>query len=412
MICSKCNTHNDNASKFCKACGIKFIGLENPKSEELKNIVQKVDTSEKNRYCISCGTSIKSKIKYCPSCGSQQQNNGMHISEPGNANSSRIRLILLGITLFLLAIGGAYYKFKVPISNILINELSSAQPQINAQPNEVIIDGNNLGPSNSHSASVAQPHPQAESKLEEDLFEVNKQIGGCVQTIVMRTKKGYPHTDADKKFMLLIKPRMEKVINVLANCVDPNGNTIDSCAKQNLSKDDYNFNVGLFNVQDFLRRPQNPNEPNNYETAYESWCIGAFKTLAQSQQNTQAPVQAQPQQAPVAYIAELSCIFNGKPTNIAACFIDNSYQTTLELKNGDFYKMYQSYEVGNKVGYKDQSDSSYGRVVYIDLKNNFSIKTVNASSTFLLNLIVKDKNTGKIVFQKSASKYQTLYVYN
>jgi len=274
MICSKCNTHNDNASKFCKTCGTKFIGLENSKSDELKNIV----APAKNGYCISCGASIKSKIKYCPSCGSEQHNNVIHISEPGNTNSSRKRLILLGITLFLLAIGGAYYKFKVPVSNILINEISSAQPQINAQPNEVIIDGNNLGPSNSQSASVAQPHPQTESKLEKDLFEVNKQIGECVETILTRTKKGYPLNEADKKFLLLIEPRIKKVLDVMANCVNPNENTVISCVKQDLSKDDFNISVGLVNARVFLRRPQNPNESNNYETAYGAWCMSAFKT--------------------------------------------------------------------------------------------------------------------------------------
>jgi len=409
MICSKCNTHNDNASKFCKACGIKFIGHENSKSDELKNVVEKIGAPAKNSYCISCGASIKSKIKYCPSCGSEQHNNVTHTVEPRKTNSSRMGLNLPGIgLLLLLVIGGAYFILKAPISINQIREITSVQQAPLAK---------------------SEPPSQQESlmKSNDRVAAINDQQSSDAQQPVNQTQKSLISDDGYGMAMAHCFANMKGAASFFAARKDfTNANKalnsadffIDNGQKL-LGKQKFNEIWPKYHTKFVeLLTTDNPDIFEEIKLCKDIEIAGSAPPqvpVAQPQQKTQAPTQTQPQQAqqaPIAYIAELSCIFNGKPTNITPCFIDGSYQTTLELKNGDFYKMYQSYEVGNKVGYKDQSDSSYGRVVYIDLKNNFSIKTVNASSTFLLNLIVRDKNTGKIVFQKSASKYQTLYVNN
>lgn len=105
--------------------------------------------------------------------------------------------------------------------------------------------------------------------------------------------------------------------------------------------------------------------------------------------------------------ATFTCGMGGSHINIMACFVGGKYaaKTQLEIRNGQEYGMYQGWEL-NKVG----SETRNGFV--IPLRSNFSIVAQNSDDTLILNLVVKNTQTGNILFTKSASKYGVISVKN
>jgi len=104
------------------------------------------------------------------------------------------------------------------------------------------------------------------------------------------------------------------------------------------------------------------------------------------------------------YEAILSCEFSGNHTNLAACFSGGQYgaDTELELTNGSQYGMYKAYQL-----YQLGQETTQGLV--LSLKKNFNIKAQNSSSNLLLSLVIKERSSGRIIYQKSASKYGLVY---
>ena len=100
------------------------------------------------------------------------------------------------------------------------------------------------------------------------------------------------------------------------------------------------------------------------------------------------------QTANTSYIAEVTC---GKQA-LASCFSSQpnlpNVTTSLEVRSGQEYKLYQYQELMNK-----------GSKLTIPLKEHFSIRAQNTSNTWLLSIVIKDKTSGKILFQKSAGLY-------
>lgn len=103
------------------------------------------------------------------------------------------------------------------------------------------------------------------------------------------------------------------------------------------------------------------------------------------------------------YEAILSCGYNNNHINIAACFVPGKYgaETQLELKNGNFYKMYKSYQLR-------QAGKETRAGLVIPLRNTYQITAQNSSKNLLLSLKIKDKKTGRIIYQKSGAKYRVV----
>ena len=89
---------------------------------------------------------------------------------------------------------------------------------------------------------------------------------------------------------------------------------------------------------------------------------------------------------------------------MAACFSGGQYgaDTELELTNGSQYGMYKAYQL-----YQLGQETTQGLV--LSLKKNFNIKAQNSSSNLLLSLVIKERSSGRIIYQKSASKYGLVY---
>lgn len=130
------------------------------------------------------------------------------------------------------------------------------------------------------------------------------------------------------------------------------------------------------------------------------------------QQTPTAPVPRAPQVQQAAqpqssyYEAVLSCGMGGNNLNVLACFAKEGYgtDTELEIQNGGQYGMYKVYNISN-LGPEDQQG------LHIRLSPNFSIRAQNSHSQLILTLTIKDQN-GRVVFQKSASKYGVISVKN
>jgi hypothetical protein len=107
------------------------------------------------------------------------------------------------------------------------------------------------------------------------------------------------------------------------------------------------------------------------------------------------------------FVAELSCAYAGILAHPNSCFHSSMYGvgTTFEIKNGDFYKMYQYHDL-SEVGL------TIDNVLHILLEQSFKITTQNSDTFALLNLKIKDSSTGKIIFEQSVGYYRVISVRN
>ena len=107
------------------------------------------------------------------------------------------------------------------------------------------------------------------------------------------------------------------------------------------------------------------------------------------------------------FVAELSCAYAGILAHPNSCFHSSMYGvgTTFEIKNGDFYKMYQYHDL-SEVGL------TIDNVLHILLEQSFKITTQNSDTFALLNLKIKDSSTGKIIFEQSVGYYRVISVKN
>lgn len=100
------------------------------------------------------------------------------------------------------------------------------------------------------------------------------------------------------------------------------------------------------------------------------------------------------------YHAVLSCELQGAHTTIAACFAGGrlAAATTLELVNGDDYRLYAVHEL-DRAG-RERRDG-----LHIPLRNQFRIQAQNSSPDLLLTLTVYERATGKAVSRRSVQQY-------
>ena len=107
------------------------------------------------------------------------------------------------------------------------------------------------------------------------------------------------------------------------------------------------------------------------------------------------------------FYAVLSCGLQGSHTAIAACFNGGrmASATTLELENGDDYRMYAFHEL-------DRAGREGRAGLNIPLRETFRIQAQNSSPNLLLTLTVYERATGNTVFRRSAQQYGVLSVRN
>jgi len=112
--------------------------------------------------------------------------------------------------------------------------------------------------------------------------------------------------------------------------------------------------------------------------------------------------RSNPQANSAQYEAEISCGYQP----IFTCFMKQggvygSFNTTLEIRSGSFYKLYQ---------YQDLINS--GALMNVPLGGSFIINAQNSNNTFLLNIKIKDKTTKKVIFEKSAGQFDFIRIRN
>ena len=101
------------------------------------------------------------------------------------------------------------------------------------------------------------------------------------------------------------------------------------------------------------------------------------------------------------YYAVLSCEANGSHANIAACLSGGQYGADTELTlNGKIYKAYNI----NQAGRENSEGLSF------DLTNDFSIIAQNANDFLILKLVITNRLTNKIVYQKEVGQYGVIKI--
>lgn len=106
------------------------------------------------------------------------------------------------------------------------------------------------------------------------------------------------------------------------------------------------------------------------------------------------------------YEAEISCLAMGQsPTYLQLCFTDSGSGTELEVRNGQEYGMYTAFTL-------PQAGIFTGTGLIIKLRSRFSISAQNASNNSILNIKILNKDTGDVLYQKSAGQYRTLNISN
>lgn len=138
------------------------------------------------------------------------------------------------------------------------------------------------------------------------------------------------------------------------------------------------------------------------------------KLRAERATNEQAAIRRQSQAQAAAekkkavdfpYVAYISCMVGTQKTRIQACMSSRSVQTEIELKNGSEYRMYKMFEIEN-IGNWDGED------LVVDLRSHFELKAQNADDTLILNIVIKNRATQAVVFQRSAAKFGVIAIKN
>ncbi|MFO0519802.1 MAG: hypothetical protein ACK515_05180, partial [bacterium] len=77
----------------------------------------------------------------------------------------------------------------------------------------------------------------------------------------------------------------------------------------------------------------------------------------------------------------------------------------IELKNGTDSRMYKIHDVASIGRWT-------GDEMVVDLRRSFEIKAQNADRTLVMNLVVKDRASGRTLYQRSAAQFGVMRVAN
>lgn len=105
------------------------------------------------------------------------------------------------------------------------------------------------------------------------------------------------------------------------------------------------------------------------------------------------------------FVAVFSCAVGQQKTALQACMSSGSVDTEIELRNGNDYRMYKMHDVSSM-------GRSVGNEMIVDLRRNFDIKAQNADRTLVMSLVVKDRTSGRVLYQRSAAQFGVMRVTN
>jgi len=105
------------------------------------------------------------------------------------------------------------------------------------------------------------------------------------------------------------------------------------------------------------------------------------------------------------FVAVFSCAVGQQKTSLQACMSSGSVDTEIELKNGSDYRMYKIHDV-------ESMGRWTGDEMVVDLRRTFEIKAQNADRTLVMNLVVKDRASGRMLYQRSAAQFGVMRVAN
>lgn len=105
------------------------------------------------------------------------------------------------------------------------------------------------------------------------------------------------------------------------------------------------------------------------------------------------------------FVAYLSCSVGQQKVSIQACMRSNSIETEIELKNGSDYRMFKIFDVTDIGNWN-------GNEMVVDLRKSFALKAQNADKSLMLNVVIKKRSDGSILFQKSAAQFGVISVSN
>lgn len=105
------------------------------------------------------------------------------------------------------------------------------------------------------------------------------------------------------------------------------------------------------------------------------------------------------------YVAQLRCRIGTQTVNLIACMNDGGVDTEIELRNGSEYRMYKVHEAQTLGRWSDDG-------VAINLRPAFALKAQNASGTAVLDVVIRERLSGTVKFQKSAARFGVVAVQN
>ncbi|MBM3626343.1 MAG: hypothetical protein FJX21_00845 [Alphaproteobacteria bacterium] len=105
------------------------------------------------------------------------------------------------------------------------------------------------------------------------------------------------------------------------------------------------------------------------------------------------------------FVAEFTCSVAQQRTSLQACLYSGSIQTEVEIRNGGDHRVFKIHDVA-------QMGAWNGSALVVDLRRSFEIKAQNADETFVLGLVVRDRASGAVRYQREAGRFGALRVGN
>lgn len=105
------------------------------------------------------------------------------------------------------------------------------------------------------------------------------------------------------------------------------------------------------------------------------------------------------------YVAQLRCRIGTQTVNLLACLTDGGVDTEVELRNGSDYRMYKVHDAQSLGNWSNDG-------VTINLRSAFALKAQNASGTAVLDVVIRERLSGSVKFQKSAARFGVVSVQN
>jgi hypothetical protein len=105
------------------------------------------------------------------------------------------------------------------------------------------------------------------------------------------------------------------------------------------------------------------------------------------------------------FVAEFTCSVGQQRAPLQACLYSGSIRTEVQIRNGTDHRVYRIHNITEMGAWN-------GVAMVVDLRRNFEISAQNADDTFTLGLVVRDRVSGAVRYQREAGRYGVLRVGN